>query len=266
MTPNDIRESGMLEYYVLGLLSADETQRVEGYLIDFPELKEDVIEIERSMQSFAMENGIKPKRNFVDLITDEIGEEDSTKGKAAGKSSMSSPTQSNGDGSLWRNIALVLGLMTAAASYFGYSKHQEHKSLQSSYQNLKNNCNEEQSQLQEKLEMFEELNDPKNKVLSFAPTKGYDQTDLILHSNANRKKNYIQIRNLPAIANNQAFQLWSLKGPDDKPVPLNVFKDGDNYLIEVDYEVGTTTYAITIEKEEGVSSPTLTRLIGTVTV
>jgi len=47
---------------------------------------------------------------------------------------------------------------------------------------------------------------------------------------------------------------------------LTVFKKGDNYILPVDFEEGTQTYAITIEKAEGVQVPTLSRLIGTIGV
>ena len=70
--------------------------------------------------------------------------------------------------------------------------------------------------------------------------------------------------NLPDIASDQAFQLWSLKDGAD-PMPLDVFAD-KNKIIEVAFVDNTATYAITIEPKSGSKSPTLEKLIGTIGV
>ena len=104
-----------------------------------------------------------------------------------------------------------------------------------------------------------------NRILNMTPTSGYPETQLLFHINTVDRQNFIQVQNLPGIAANQAFQLWSLK-PGVDPIPLTVFKQGDDFIIPVDFEEGTGTYAITIEAEGGAQVPTLERLIGTVTV
>lgn len=268
MTVNDIRKSGLLEYYVLGLLSEAQLREVEGYLVEFPELQKDLLEIQGSMQIFAQKQGIAPTRSLKSDIIKNIRDEGSktpveskmqTDKKEAAKSA-------NNKSNIGNALAVVFALATLAAAYFAYNKYDENQNLESSYTVLQKECEEKESELLEKLEIFDALNNPKNKILTMTPTEGYQETDLIFHTNSESKKNYIQIRNLPEIADNQAFQLWSLKGGDSAPIPLTVFKDGDNYIVEVDFENGTGTYAITIEKEGGVESPTLSRLIGTVNV
>lgn|GEM_PF-534439 len=271
MTLNDIRNSGLLEYYVLGLLSEEDLQKVQGYLVSFPELQDDISVIERSMQAFAVEQGITPKRNLKNDILQSVRENGrsvkaSDPKRLVGQSSEQPITTTSFGGSMWKYAALVLGLVALGASYFGFQKLDQYRDLESKYHSFKSDCEGKEATLINKLSIFEELNDPNNKILKVTPTDNYLEIDLVFHSNDESKKNYVQIRNLPAIADDQAFQLWSLKGGDTAPIPLTVFKDGDNYLLEVDFESGTGTYAITIEKEGGAKSPTLSRLIGTVNV
>lgn len=268
MTVNDIRKSGLLEYYVLGLLSEAQLREVEGYLVEFPELQKDLLEIQGSMQIFAQKQGVAPARSLKsDIIKNirNVGSKEPVESKMQNdiKGSSKSPKSKSNLGNV---LSVVFALATLAAAYFAYSKYDENKNLESSYAVLQKECDEKEAELLEKIEIFDALNNPKNRILSMTPTEAYQETDLIFHTNIENKKNYIQIRNLPEIADNQAFQLWSLKGGDSAPIPLTVFKDGDNYIVEVDFENGTGTYAITIEKEGGVESPTLSRLIGTVNV
>ena len=72
MTPNEIRNTGLIEYYVLGLLSDEDHGMVERYMDSFPELKADILEIERLMQLFARDQGIVPKSNLAIDILHEI--------------------------------------------------------------------------------------------------------------------------------------------------------------------------------------------------
>ena len=268
MTVNDIRKSGMLEYYVLGLLSEAQLREVEGYLVAFPELKKDLLEIQGTMQLFAQKQGIAPKSSLKDDIIKNI-RDNGSKTPIESKTQIDNkkaPDTTKNKSNLGNSLAVVFALATLAAAYFAYTKYDENQNLESSYTILQKECDEKESELLEKIEIFDALNNPKNRILSMTPTEAYQETDLIFHTNSENRKNYIQIRNLPEIADNQAFQLWSLKGGDSAPIPLTVFKDGDNYIVEVDFENGTGTYAITIEKEGGVESPTLSRLIGTVNV
>ncbi len=115
------------------------------------------------------------------------------------------------------------------------------------------------------LDILRQLIEPNNKILPFTATPGFASTDLYLHTNKATRRNFIQVRSLPALADNQSFELWAIK-PNQAPIPLNVFSQPDNGLIEVTYVDGTEVYAITIEPKGGTASPTMANLIGTVSV
>ncbi|HJW29079.1 MAG TPA: anti-sigma factor, partial [Saprospiraceae bacterium] len=90
-------------------------------------------------------------------------------------------------------------------------------------------------------------------------------TDLYLHHNATTKRNFIQVRNLPPKADNQIYELWSIK-TGQAPARMDLFDAPANGLVEVQYVEGTEVYAITIEQAGGVDAPTMTNLIGTAAV
>lgn len=54
MELNEILESGLLELYVIGDLSEKENQMIENALIQFPSLKQEIHEIEKTFEAYAL--------------------------------------------------------------------------------------------------------------------------------------------------------------------------------------------------------------------
>ena len=59
MTLHEIRESGLLELYVLGDLALHDRGVVEAAITEFPELSNDLKEIERAYRTYAEAHAVK---------------------------------------------------------------------------------------------------------------------------------------------------------------------------------------------------------------
>jgi len=272
VTVKEIRESGLLEYYVLGLLSEEEMLQVDRHLVDYPELKFDFLEIQKAVQAYAKAQGVVPKRNFEDDILRDIAENGAkdvvnprSVNNQSPKANSSAQSKDNSGGMSGKIGFLMLAAFGLLAAWWGWNNSNQYKSAQKELSALQSECDSLGIVQNRQIEQYELLISEGNQSLKIAPTDNYQETDLLFHFNPVQKQNFIQISNMPSIAANQAFQLWSLKDGVD-PIPLTVFKNGNDLLIPVDFEEGTGTYAITIEDEAGALSPTLTRLIGTITV
>ncbi len=239
-------------------LSTAEKAEVEGYIRAFPDLKVDIAEIERSLELFAKSASLKAPAGLKDKILDQI--------KNEGVSEKTKPhTPSSGSFGMWRMVAALFGLGILLFGYLFWQKSSDAELLQQELTASRDSCEQSTQQLTDQLRLLQQLTYPDNKILPFTATPGFASTDLYLHHNSETKRNFIQVRNLPAIAANQSYQLWSLK-PNQAPIPLDVFDLPATGLIEVRYVDGTETYAITIEPRGGKDSPTLENLIGTVGV
>ena len=247
MSIKEIQESGLLEYYVLGLLSEQDVQKVEGYLVQYPQLQEEYLEIQKAMQAYASAQGITPKVGLEQKIISEVKANGSkTPVEASNTNQLSNSTNSGSD---WKSFAVPA--LLAAALFFSWSafkKGKQHEALQKEYKTYKENCESQQAASLQKQIIYANISTPNNRTLELTPTDGYKETNLLFHYNEVDKRNYIQIKNLPEIENNLAFQLWSLKDGVD-PIPLTVFKAGDELIIPVDFEEGTGTYAIPSKKK-----------------
>jgi hypothetical protein len=239
-------------------LSPAEKAEVEGYLTTYPELKTDLYEIGRSLELLAMSAARLAPPGLKTRILDELHK--TTPGATSG--TKLPDVRSTG---MWGMIAAMLGMGLLVTSFFVWQKSKQVQQLEQALITQKDSCAQVSQELTTELNIFRQLTFPDNKILPFQATPGFASTDLYLHYNAVTKRNFIQVRNLPALAANQSFQLWSLK-PDQAPSPLTVFEIPSNGLIEVAFETNTDTYAITIEPKGGRETPTLENLIGTVSV
>ncbi|MBK8392973.1 MAG: anti-sigma factor [Saprospiraceae bacterium] len=259
MTIEEIRSSGLLEYYILDLLSESEKQEVEGYLQEFPELRKDKIDIENALHKYASAMGIEPRQGVEQNILDSIRQ------MGGIKTPSEPPSTGTGLGALlpWLTGLLALSLIIAAYSFFNLRGKLDQ--MQTTYADAQAKCDSLRDEQNQTIEILRKVNDPDSRKLIMSPTPGFQETQLFFHINENSQENYIQIRKLPLIADNEVFQLWSLKDGVN-PIPLSTFRGDGTDIIPVDFENGTGTYAITIEPKGGSLTPNLTKLICTVGV
>jgi hypothetical protein len=249
----EIRASGLLELYVMDQLSPAEKAEVESHLLTYPELHKELREIERSLEIFARSASMKSPAGVKERIIDSIRHD----GKGGGTK--------GGSNGFWSILSLLGGLGLLVFGYLYYQKDQDAQRLTNEIALVRDTCQTRNDELTRELELLRQLTQSNNTIIPFQATPGFASTDLYLHINNVTKRNFIQVRNLPPIAANQSYELWSLR-PNQPPAPLNVFDAPASGLIEVTYVEGTEVYAITIEQRGGVNSPTMANLIGTVSV
>lgn len=240
-----IRDSGQLELYVLGELNLYEKADVEAALAKHPELRDEVKDIERALMSYADLLGIEAPENLRAKVVDGLGQP---------QPATAPPPPRSG-----HYLTLGALLFTLAVVAF----------LWWSQQQLKDQLTESQTALAaleadcaQRNEQIAAVLGDGSRILPFQATEGYPETRLYLSTNDEATTNYLQVQNLPALADGETFQLWSL-GAEENPVPLDTFGD-DAGLLSFEYVAGSGAYAITIEPAGGSASPNLDRLIGVV--
>jgi anti-sigma-K factor RskA len=250
----EIRSSGLLELYVLDQLSPAEKAEVETHLGMYPELRKDLNEIERSFEVFAASAAIQPPPGVKERIL-----------VAIRKDRLVEPSVKPHPGSWWPAVAAIFALGLLVLGYLFYQQGKDKSILEKQFITFRDTCDTRTNDLTRQIEFLRQFTDPNNRILAFQATPGFSTTDLYLHINPVTKKNFIQVRNLPDIASNQSFELWSIKG-SEAPARLDVFDAPAIGLLEVAFVEGTDVYAITIEPKGGKDTPTMENLIGTVSV
>ncbi len=250
--------SGILELYVLGQLSPEETREVEVMQEKHIEIKREIYEISLGLEKYGQLSGIKAPESVGTKLFDNLPKKSPT------VQSASKDNTGSNSGMRWNLLTSLFALIGILGFTLYYLQLSENKATSQQYESQIRVCDSITNQQEQQFALLNQINDPNNKIIDMTPTAGYAGISVYLHHNTVSKKNFLQLVNLPEITSDQAFQLWSLKDGAD-PMPLNVFAD-KNTIIPVDFIDQTATYAITIEPKGGSQSPSLDKLIGTMGV
>ena len=259
MTPQDIIESGLLELYVLNELSGEDKMVVESALENHPEVKKELTSIEESLEKLANAFGILPSAGLKAEILKNIHENGASQ-KVSKEDLTKKSTNKNSRFIQGGLLTLLLGSLLLGAYYFTEARN--YKGQLIAEQERCDSLNQEKII---DLNQMKKINNPQNVYIAFTPTEKFQATDITLLYNSVDKSNFLKVNNLPIVAQNKTFQLWSLKEGQD-PIPMTTFNPDKGAIIPLDFETGTKTYAITIEAIGGALTPDLTNLIATVNV
>ncbi len=248
MTLKEIRNSGLLELYVLGDIDAEDKRLVSACLKKYPELKQDLKEIEFALLKYAEANAIEAPKSTLQNVLDSL--------------TMSNSTIKNSENkAIQNNYFYPLAATLLLATFFlGWKNYQASHKLESQNQVIID-CETEKNNQLEKIALLDYIVNNNTKAVNIEASERYTNTKLTLYTNNTLQKNIIKVDTLPDIDPNQTFQLWSLDG-DGPPKPMDVFLERDQVFIETGYNGSSQAYAITIEKTGGSEVPNLEQLIG----
>jgi len=256
MDVEEIRESGILELYVAGELSGRQMDTVEGYVKEFPALKEDLISIGNALESYARMHEVPVSSTFKSNLLSAV--------QNTSETTPIRPISPKRNSGWWAAAASVL-LIVSAVSLYQYSQlNSQLAELEKEKEKTVQTQAELLAEKEAEIAKFKALHTADSRVITLAATDKFQTSNVVMYLDDTSKKNYIELKDMPDISSDQSYQLWSLKA-EVAPIPLNVFQ-GDEEIFEVAYEEGTGTYAITIEPFGGQEAPSLENLIGTITI
>lgn len=261
MNVKDYISSGILELYVTGALSEQETQEVYEAILQYPELEQEVKSIEAALIKLAEQT--KPDRTVsFDMIASKLNT-DSTKVVSLDRK----PT--NWTQYLGWAAALILG----AALLWALNQR---NALQEDLRvvNNENNFLEQQIELSKN-----DLNEAqrlltilRDKDILSIPLGGQqvspDSYANVYWDKANNNI-YLDLQGLPEPPEGKVYQVWSLTLNPLTPTSLGTidnFKTDTNKIFEIVNANASEAFGITLEPEGGSESPTLEQLytLGTV--
>lgn len=255
---NEILASGMLELYVLGQLNETDTKIIEEAKNKFPEIKQELFAIETAFFRYDNLHKVDAPKNVLDNILSDIEKKNPT-------ASTTGNSNQTGGRSGWMVGCIMLGLGLLGSLFYNYQQNNTQNQYKEIYEQQIKECEEEKKKTQDDQIMMATILDMNSTKIVAQPTDKYPETSLVIYNNKQSKKNYLQIETLPPLADNQSYQLWSLKG-DDAPIPLDVFETPADKFLELRFVEDTNAYAITIEPKGGKDTPTLDNLIGVFSV
>jgi anti-sigma-K factor RskA len=262
----EIISSGLLELYAAGLTSKEESLQVEAWINEFPEVAEELVEIQSTIETYAIANAIQPDPSVKEKLLAQINKEGNTKAipiqKATAKV-VKMPSSWK-----WVAAASVLLLMgNIALNVSIYNKYDTaSKDLQQIQQQLANATQTDSSMKQDMSLMKEDMSVVQSKYSEPVALHGMgvapDAAAKIFWMK-NTGDVYVDPSNLPDVEPGKQFQLWAIV--DGKPMDAGMiitFTKGEKYHIQKMKSFGKAeAFAITIEKEGGSPTPTMDKMV-----
>ncbi len=241
-------ESDLLEKYLLGHTTPEETNQVERYIAMYPEVRETYRELEDNLEAFARLYSRKSPEGLRDRILSSI------RNQRAGSRRFIR----------FAVAASIATLLMAASSLFFWNENQ---SLQEENAMVSNQIRVLEAEMKEQLEdvrnQFIVLNNPQTRKYMVNGNKKARELKAIAYVNPIKKLSYINVRNLPQLPEDQCYQMWAeVNGSMVNLGILREIEDQDK-LLALPYGEKAIGY-ITIEPRGGNTAPSVQNIVANI--
>ena len=266
-------DSGILENYVLGLVSETEAQAVERNLLQFPELKTELNKIEDALATYAQAKAMPMPAGLSTSILQSIQEMESDP----------SPTSNTATTGMQPQVAIpktnnllpiILGVALLGSLLGGFFLYQQKQELQiqltqaqTQFNDLNDrmvtlqlSCDEKDGTIERLQEQITILRNPAYKPISMKGTDKAPNVEAIVYYNPADGKSYLDIGNLPTAPSDRDYQLWAIV--DGTPTDMGIFDltAAAGGLVEVPHIRNPQAFAVTLETKGGNPAPNLDEL------
>ena len=291
----DYIESGILEQYALGELSAAEQAAVEAQAASHPEVRAELAQVQAALGFYAEAHALAPPaalrervlnnvlaqiapaatrpgttlRADVDALTAAPVAAAATAPRAADEAIVrpiaSAPVATPAGRSNWAVAASVALLLSLGANLLLYSNWKNATAQVVALQNEKSSFAQTSQVVERRLgdlrQQNQVLRDDEYRAVALAGTKVAPTAKARVFFNPATHKVYVDVRSLPALPAGKQYQLWALdKG---KPIDAGVLTaatatgEGLQHMKDI---ASAQTFAMTVEPAGGSPGPTLSTM------
>ena len=242
-------DTDLLEKYLLGTTSEEESLQVERYIAMYPEVRKTYNELQENLETFAKMHAIKAPEGLKAKILNRI------KAQNAGRRRFRR----------YAIAASITAFLFAGSSYFFWNQNQSLQEENSIVNNKIKNLEEDmREQLEDVRNQFIVLNNPQTKKYVVNGNKKAKELKAVAYINPVKKLSYINVRNLPNLPEDQCYQMWA--EVNGEMVNLGIIKNVDDKdkLRALPYAEDAVSY-ITIEPKGGNDTPTVQNIVANIT-
>lgn len=241
-------DSDILEKYLLGDTTKEETLQAERYITMYPEVRETYDQLQDNLEAFAKMYARKTPEGLKEIILHSAKKEKAVKNKFY----------------RYAVAASIAIMFFAGSSYFLWNQN---KSLQEENTMVTNQIKGIEQNIKNQLEdvrnQFIVLNNPATRKYAVNGKREGKELKAVAYVNPVKKLSYINVSNVPDLPENKCFQMWA--EVNGELVNLGVIKDLDNKdkLWAFPYAENAIGY-ITIEPKGGNTSPTVKNIVANI--
>ncbi|MCE2611444.1 anti-sigma factor [Flavobacteriaceae bacterium D16] len=241
-------DTDLLEKYLLGTTTMEESHQVERYIAMYPEVRQTYNELQENLETFAKMHSLKTPEGLKNRILERI------RAQQTGRRRFQR----------FAVAATIAALLFAGSSYFFYNQNQNLQQENTIVNNkIKTLEADMRSQLEDVRNQFIVLNNPSTRKFIVNGNKKARELKAVAYINPVKKLSYINVRNLPNLPEDQCYQMWA--EVNGEMVNLGVIKDiqDKDRLMALPYAEKAVSY-ITIEPKGGNNTPTVQNIVANI--
>lgn len=233
-------DTDLLEKYLLGTTTLEESLQVERYIAMHPEVSKTYDELQENLEEFAKLHAIKTPEGLKERIIARIRSQHIGRKKFI----------------KYAIAASFTAFIFAGASFFFWNQNQalqeENSVVSTQIEDLQKSMTQ---QLEDMRNQFIVLNNPRTRKYNVTGNKKAKELKAVAYINPVKKLSYINVSKLPNLPENKCFQMWT--EVNGKMVNLGIIEEAQDKekLLALPYGENAMTY-ITIEPKGGNKSPT----------
>ncbi len=245
----------------MGLASPEETAQVEAWIIEYPEVKKELLEIEMSLESYTRANAIEPPASVKDKIFSQIN---------AGAKENNLPFIKTDNAkaeavvyripSYFKLVAAAILILLIGSAILNYSYYNKYQATNTDLQVAQQKIAEKDSINLAMNKDMDVVTDRNSRPVVLTGTPHAPEALAKIFWMKNTGEVYIDPSNLPAVPTGKQYQLWAIV--DGKPISGGMISTEKGvYRIQKMKSFGKAdAFAITLEKAGGSDAPTMEEL------
>ncbi len=252
--------SGILELYVFGALSDNETAEVAKMATQFTEIQTEILSIEKAIMTLNFSMSPKLSADNYSRIRAKIFDNNE------GIIQMKTDSESNSS-NLKSYMGWAAALIFAATIGYQYMNTQKIETLVVSIEKekskLKIDLNSMALKNKNAKQVLAIVRDEKNTIVPLAGQAIAPEAKAKIYWNKETQVVYVDASGLPEPPEGMEYQIWSLKMNPLTPTSIGLltdFKDNDSKLFAVNSADGAEAFGITLEPKGGSLTPTMEQL------
>lgn len=242
----------------MGLSSPEETAQVEAWVIEYPEVKKELQEIEMSLESYAQAHGMAPSSSVKEKILSQINPETKDNNLLFTKTdtAKAEPVIYRIP-SYFKLVVAAMLILLIGSAILNYSYYNKYQSANTDLQVAQQKIAQKDSvnlAMNKDIDVMTDRN-AQSVVLNGTPHSPESLAKIFWMRNTGEV--YVDPKNLPAVPPGKQYQLWAIV--DGKPISGGMISTEKGiYHIQKMKSFGKAdAFAITLEKTGGSDTPTM---------
>ena len=248
--------SDLLEKYLIGDISTEELYKVEYFIDEYPEVKEQFSEMEENLESYAKTFSrpapVEVKQNVIDY---------------ASKDKKSPVLNTRW---YYGAVACIITLLFSVVSIYLWKQNEmlimQNNDVVNKFMTLQNDIVDTNAKLEDFKNQLTVLNKAETRKYVIKGNQRAKDLKTVAYINSNDKLSVLNIVSLPELPEGQVFQMWA--NIDGELVSLGVLekKQQQEKLVTLPFKENALSYNITIEPEGGNEYATIENEVANIAV